>query len=425
MAKISDVNAIQVFDSRGVPTISCKITLDNGISASSMVPSGASTGSKESLELRDNEASYHGKGVLKAVSNIKNKLKPLILGLNPANQLEIDQILIDFDGTEDKSKIGANSILAISLAISHAAAKDHNIDLHEHFLNLYKNITGDSIKPSIPIPMFNILNGGEHANNNIDIQEFMIIPKGAKNFSEIMKWSSEIYHNLKNILQIKGFSSSVGDEGGFAPNLESNEEAIKLIIEAIKSSGLKPGVDVNIALDCAASEFFDGKNYVLKSENKKLSSSEFINYLKVLIDKYPITSIEDAMDENDIDGWKLITEELGDKCQLVGDDLFVTNEKILIEGIQKKLANSILIKFNQVGTITETIQTIHSANIHKIKPIISHRSGETEDTTIADLAVGLGVGQIKTGAPCRSDRIAKYNRLLWIENESSNILLNE
>ena len=425
MAKILDVNAIQVFDSRGVPTISCKITLDNGISASSMVPSGASTGSKESLELRDNEASYHGKGVLKAVSNIKNKLKPLILGLNPANQLEIDQILIDFDGTEDKSKIGANSILAISLAISHAAAKYQNIDLHEHFLNLYKNITGDSIKPSIPIPMFNILNGGEHANNNIDIQEFMIIPKGAKNFSEIMKWSSEIYHNLKNILQIKGFSSSVGDEGGFAPNLESNEEAIKLIIEAIKSSGLKPGVDVNIALDCAASEFFDGKNYVLKSENKKLSSSEFINYLKGLIDKYPITSIEDAMDENDIDGWKLITEELGDKCQLVGDDLFVTNEKILIEGIQKKLANSILIKFNQVGTITETIQTIHSANKHKIKPIISHRSGETEDTTIADLAVGLGVGQIKTGAPCRSDRIAKYNRLLWIENESSNILLNE
>ena len=425
MAKISDVNAIQVFDSRGVPTISCKITLDNGISASSMVPSGASTGSKEALELRDNEDGYHGKGVLKAVTNVKNKLKPLILGLNPANQLEIDQILIDFDGTEDKSKIGANSILAISLAISHTAAKDQNIDLHEHFLNLYKNITGDSIKPSIPIPMFNILNGGEHANNNIDIQEFMIIPKGAKNFSEIMKWSSEIYHNLKNILQIKGFSSSVGDEGGFAPNLESNEEAIKLIIEAIKSSDLKPGVDVNIALDCAASGFFDGKNYVLKSENKKLSSSEFINYLKGLIDKYPITSIEDAMDENDIDGWNLITEELGDKCQLVGDDLFVTNEKILIEGIQKKLANSILIKFNQVGTITETIQTIHSANIHKIKPIISHRSGETEDTTIADLAVGLGVGQIKTGAPCRSDRIAKYNRLLWIENESSNILLNE
>ena len=425
MPKISEVNAIQVFDSRGVPTVSCKITLDNGISAFSMVPSGASTGSKEALELRDNEENYHGKGVLKAVSNINNKLAPLVLGKDPINQFEIDQILIDFDGTYDKSKIGANSILAISLAISQAAAKDQNIYLHEHFLNLYKNITGDSIKPSIPMPMFNILNGGEHADNNIDIQEFMIIPKGAKNFSEVMKWSSEIYHNLKNILQSRGFSSSVGDEGGFAPNLKTNEEAIKLIVEAIESSNLKPGIDINIALDCAASEFFDGKNYILRSENKKLSSCEFINYLEGLVNKYPISSIEDAIDENDIDGWKLITEKLGEKCQLVGDDLFVTNEKILIKGIHEKIANSILIKFNQVGTITETIQTIHCANNNKFESIISHRSGETEDTTIADLAVGLGVGQIKTGAPCRSERIAKYNRLLWIENESSNILLNE
>ena len=425
MPKISEVNAIQVFDSRGIPTVSCKITLDNGISAFSMVPSGASTGSKEALELRDNEENYHGKGVLKAVSNINNKLAPLVLGKDPINQFEIDQILIDYDGTDDKSKIGANSILAISLAISQAAAKDQNIYLHEHFLNLYKNITGDSIKPSIPMPMFNILNGGEHADNNIDIQEFMIIPKGAKNFSEVMKWSSEIYHNLKNILQSRGFSSSVGDEGGFAPNLKTNEEAIKLIVEAIESSNLKPGIDINIALDCAASEFFDGKNYILRSENKKLSSSEFINYLEGLVNKYPISSIEDAIDENDIDGWKLITEKLGEKCQLVGDDLFVTNEKILIKGIHEKIANSILIKFNQVGTITETIQTIHCANNNKFESIISHRSGETEDTTIADLAVGLGVGQIKTGAPCRSERIAKYNRLLWIENESSNILLNE
>ena len=240
-----------------------------------------------------------------------------------------------------------------------------------------------------------------------------------------MKWSSEIYHNLKNILQSRGFSSSVGDEGGFAPNLKTNEEAIKLIVEAIESSNLKPGIDINIALDCAASEFFDGRNYILRSENKKLSSSEFINYLEGLVNKYPITSIEDAIDENDIDGWKLITEKLGEKCQLVGDDLFVTNEKILIKGIHEKIANSILIKFNQVGTITETIQTIHCANNNKFESIISHRSGETEDTTIADLAVGLGVGQIKTGAPCRSERIAKYNRLLWIENESSNILLNE
>ena len=387
-----------------------------------MVPSGASTGSKEALELRDNKENYHGKGVLKAVSNINNKLAPLVLGKDPINQFEIDQILIDYDGTDDKSKIGANSILAISLAISQAAAKDQNIYLHEHFLNLYKNITGDSIKPSIPMPMFNILNGGEHADNNIDIQEFMIIPKGAKNFSEVMKWSSEIYHNLKNILQSRGFSSSVGDEGGFAPNLKTNEEAIKLIVEAIESSNLKPGIDINIALDCAASEFFDGKNYILRSENKKLSSSEFINYLEGLVNKYPISSIEDAID---IDGWKLITEKLGEKCQLVGDDLFVTNEKILIKGIHEKIANSILIKFNQVGTITETIQTIHCANNNKFESIISHRSGETEDTTIADLAVGLGVGQIKTGAPCRSERIAKYNRLLWIENESSNILLNE
>ena len=425
MPKISEVNAIQVFDSRGVPTISCKVTLDNGISASSMVPSGASTGSKEALELRDNEENYNGKGVLKAVSNINNKLASLVLGKDPINQFEIDQILIDFDGTDDKSKIGANSILAISLAISQVAAKDQNIYLHEHFSNLYKNITGDSIKPSIPMPMFNILNGGEHADNNIDIQEFMIIPKSAKNFSEVMKWSSEIYHNLKNILQSRGFSSSVGDEGGFAPNLKTNEEAIKLIIEAIESSNLKPGIDVNIALDCAATEFFDGKNYILSSENKTLSSSQFINYLEGLVNKYPITSIEDAIDENDIDGWKLITDKLGEKCQLVGDDLFVTNEKILIKGIHEKIANSILIKFNQVGTITETIQTIHCANNNKFKSIISHRSGETEDTTIADLAVGLGVGQIKTGAPCRSERIAKYNRLLWIENESSNILLNE
>ena len=425
MPKISEVNAIQVFDSRGVPTISCKIILDNGISAFSMVPSGASTGSKEALELRDNEEDYHGKGVLKAVSNINNKLASLVLGKDSINQFEIDEILIDYDGTDDKSKIGANSILAISLAISQAAAKDKNIYLHEHFLNLYKNITGDSIKRSIPMPMFNILNGGEHADNNIDIQEFMIIPKGAKNFSVVMKWSSEIYHNLKNILQSRGFSSSVGDEGGFAPNLKTNEEAIKLIIEAIESSNLKPGVDVNIALDCAASEFFDGKNYILRSENKKLSSSEFINYLEGLVNKYPITSIEDALDENDIDGWKLITEKLGERCQLVGDDLFVTNKNFLIKGIHEKIANSILIKFNQVGTITETIQTIHCANNNKYKSIISHRSGETEDITIADLAVGLGVGQIKTGAPCRSERIAKYNRLLWIENESGNILLNE
>ena len=425
MSGISKVDAIQVFDSRGIPTISCKITLDCGVSASAMVPSGASTGSKEALELRDNDINYHGKGVLTAVSNINEKLAPLLIGIDPSNQAEIDKMLIGFDGTEDKSTMGANAILAISLAVAHVAAKEKNIPLYEYFSNLYKEITGDYLKPSIPMPMFNILNGGEHADNNIDIQEFMIIPSGAKDFSEIMRWSSEIYHHLKNILLSKQYLTAVGDEGGFAPNLKSNEEAIKLIIESIEASNLKPGKDVHIALDCAASEFFDGEKYILKSENIKLTSAEFISYLKNLVGKYPIISIEDALDEDDLEGWKLITKELGNDCQLVGDDLFVTNEKILSNGVKQDIANSILIKFNQVGSITETIKTIHCANKNKFKSIISHRSGETEDTTIADLAVGLGVGQIKTGAPCRSDRIAKYNRLLWIEHESTDILLNE
>ena len=425
MSKISDINAIQVFDSRGIPTISCKITLDNGVSAFSMVPSGASTGTKEAVELRDNDKNYNGKGVLKAVQNINNILASIIIGKDSNNQNEIDQALIDFDASIDKSNMGANSILAISLANSHVAAKTQGINLYEHFGNLYQNITGDSIKTSIPVPMFNILNGGEHANNNLDIQEFMIIPNGAENFSEIMKWSTQIYHNLKNIIQDKGFSSAVGDEGGFAPDLNNNEEAITFIIEAIERSNLKPGEDINIALDCAASEFFDGNHYLLRGEDKKLSSKEFSNFLSDLTKKYPITSIEDPMDENDIDGWKLITDQMGHKCQLVGDDLFVTNKNFLKQGVEEELANSILIKFNQIGSITETIKTIHYANVNNYKSIISHRSGETEDTTIADLAVGLGAGQIKTGAPCRSDRIAKYNRLLWIESESNNILLNE
>ena len=274
------------------------------------------------------------------------------------------------------------------------------------------------------MPMFNILNGGEHADNNVDIQEFMIVPSGAKDFTQIMKWSTEIYHNLKEILLSKNYSTAVGDEGGFAPNLNSNEEAIELIIESIKASKLNPGEDVSIALDCAASEFFDGNNYFLKGENKKYTYAEFTNYLDNLITQYPISSIEDAMDENDVEGWKLVTDILGEKCQLVGDDLFVTNKKVFLEGINRKLANSILIKFNQVGTISETIGTIECARENGYKCIISHRSGETEDTTISDLAVGLGASQIKTGAPCRSDRIAKYNRLLWIENKSNDILLN-
>ena len=425
MSKISNVNAIQVFDSRGIPTIACEISLDNGICASAMVPSGASTGSKEALELRDSDSNYHGKGVLNAISNINNKLGPLLIGKESENQIEIDKILIDYDGTDDKSSMGANAILAISLASSHVAAKNKKVNLYEHFSSIYKDITGKANKYSIPMPMFNILNGGEHADNNVDIQEFMIVPSGAKDFTQIMKWSTEIYHNLKEILISKNYSTAVGDEGGFAPNLNSNEEAIELIIESIKASKLNPGEDVNIALDCAASEFFDGNNYLLKGENKKYTSTEFTNYLDNLTSQYPISSIEDAMEENDIEGWKLVTDKLGKKCQLVGDDLFVTNKKIFLEGIKHKLANSILIKFNQVGTITETIGTIDCARENGYKCVISHRSGETEDTTISDLAVGLGASQIKTGAPCRSDRIAKYNRLLWIENKSNDILLNE
>ena len=423
MQKISSINAIQVFDSRGVPTISCKVTLEDGTSASAMVPSGASTGSKEALELRDNDISYHGKSVTKAINNINNTLSSLVIGKDPNNQKEIDESLISFDNTEDKSKFGANAILAISLSVAHVAAKANKTPLYEHFSRVYKDITSESATHSMPLPMFNILNGGEHADNNIDIQEFMIIPSGAKNFTEVMRWATEIYHNLKKILQKNNHSTSVGDEGGFAPNLESNKEALKLIVDAIKETGLVPGEDVNIALDCAASEFFNGKEYILKGENEKLTSSAFVDYLDDLTKNYPIVSIEDGMDENDIEGWKILTDRLGPNCQLVGDDLFVTNKKILKDGISKEMANSILIKFNQVGSITETIETIHYANQNNFKSIISHRSGETEDTTIADLAVGLGIGQIKTGAPCRSDRVAKYNRLLWIEEESNSILL--
>tara|TARA_Y100001970_G_scaffold86878_1_gene109654 strand:- start:1472 stop:2746 length:1275 start_codon:yes stop_codon:yes gene_type:complete len=423
MSKISKVRAIQVFDSRGVPTISCKVSLDDGSSALAMVPSGASTGSKEAFELRDGNKAYHGKGVLNAVSNVNEKLSPIVIGKDPSDQNEIDKALIEFDGTSDKSVVGANAILAVSLATAKVASKIQRIPLYKHFSNIYKNITGDLINTAMPMPMFNILNGGEHSNNNIDIQEFMIIPSGAKNFEEVMQWSVEIYHNLKKILSSNNHSIAVGDEGGFAPNLKSNEEAIQLIIEAIKNSNLELKKDINIALDCAASEFFDGSNYFMTGENKKFTSAELVNYLEGLVEKYPITSIEDGMDENDNDGWKLLTSQLGNKCQLVGDDLFVTNKEILKEGVQENIANSILIKLNQIGSLSETIETIHLAKKSNYKSIISHRSGETEDTTIADLAVGLGIGQIKTGAPSRSDRIAKYNRLLWIEKESSDILL--
>lgn len=422
MTWIKSIKAIQVLDSRGLPTISCKVTLSCGIQASAMVPSGASTGTKEALELRDGDELFMGKGVDKAVANINNIISPLLINLNPRDQKLIDQKLIDLDGTDDKSSLGANAILAVSLAVSHAAAIDKKIPLHRHFADIYKDITGHQVSSNIPMPMLNILNGGEHADNNIDIQEFMIIPEGASNMKEAIRWSSEIYWNLKSILKSEKLSTAVGDEGGFAPNLQSNEDAIKLILRAIKDSKLIPGKDIFIALDCAASEFFKDGQYLLQGEGRELDSESFSDYLEHLVDTYPIISIEDGMDENDYEGWKILTKKIGHKCQLVGDDLFVTNKVIFKNGIDEGLANSILIKFNQIGSITETLETIHLANTSNYKSIISHRSGETEDTTIADLAVGLGVGQIKTGAPCRSDRVAKYNRLLWIEEE--NIELN-
>ena len=425
MSTITSVKAIQVLDSRGLPTVSCSIKLSDGSYASAIVPSGASTGTKEALELRDGTNAYLGKGVQKAVTNINNTIAPAIINLDPKKQAEIDKIIIDLDGTSDKSKLGANAILAVSLAVSHVAAKSKNIDLFEHFSAIFRDITGNTPSKSLPMPMLNILNGGEHADNNIDIQEFMIIPSNAKSFQEAMRWSSEIYWNLKNILKKQSLSTAVGDEGGFAPNLKSNEEALSLILESISKSGLVPGEDVFLALDCASSEFFDGKNYNLKGEGRSLSSNEFVSYLEELVNKYPIISIEDGMDENDFDGWKLLTDRIGKNCQLVGDDLFVTNKAIFQQGIDLGLGNSILVKFNQIGTISETMETIDLANTNDYTSIISHRSGETEDTTISDLAVGLGAGQIKTGAPCRSDRVAKYNRILWIESDSDNIKLSE
>ena len=425
MSKIKSIKAIQVLDSRGVPTVACRVVLENLLTAGVMVPSGASTGAKEAIELRDGKDAYMGKGVLKAVKNINEIIGPILIGQDPSNQEKIDKQLIELDGTEDKSNLGANAILAVSLAICRVAAKDIDKSLHNYFRDIYKNITGKSVEPNLPMPMLNILNGGEHADNNIDIQEFMVMPVGAKDFKEAMRWASEIYWNLKVILKDRGLSSSVGDEGGFAPNLKSNEEAIQLILESIEQSNLIPGKDVCLSLDCAASEFYKDDKYHLAGEGRTLDSQKFAEYLENLVDKYPIISIEDGMDENDFDGWKILTEKVSHKCQLVGDDLFVTNKKIFKEGITKGLANAILIKFNQIGSITETIETIALANENNYKSIISHRSGETEDTTISDLAVGLGAGQIKTGAPCRSDRVAKYNRLLWIEEESSNLILSK
>ena len=421
MPSIKSIKAIQVFDSRGTPTISCRVDLESGATYTSMVPSGASTGSREALELRDGGPTYLGKGVQTAVNNIHNKIAPALIGMDVNHQKLIDETMIALDGSDTKSNLGANAILGVSLAVLGAGANFNHIPIYQYVNKIYSDINGVMLDMNLPIPMLNIINGGEHADNNIDIQEFMIMPIGASSFSEGMQWSTEIYAGLKKLLQDKNLSTGVGDEGGFAPNLKSNNEAIELIMQAITNNSLRPGIDVSLALDCAATEFYQDNLYHLKGESSQLTSAEFSTYLESLAATYPIVSIEDGMDESDFLGWQKLTETLGEKCQLVGDDLFVTNVKELQRGIDESLANSILIKFNQIGTITETIKTIYLANSNNFTSVISHRSGETEDTIIADICVGLGAGQIKTGAPCRSDRVAKYNRLLWIEAQNPNL----
>lgn len=420
MANITSVKAIQILDSRGLPTVSCRVETDDGLSAVSKVPSGASTGEREALELRDGGNEYLGKGVLKAVKNINTKLADVLIGMDARNQFEIDQALIDLDGTPAKKNLGANAILAASIATLRSGAKSAKLPLYEHVNNLYCSKFKANKQLSLPVPMLNIINGGEHANNNIDIQEFMVMPIGAQSFNECMQWAIEIYGALKSLLASKGLSTAVGDEGGFAPDLKSNQEAIELILKSIEDCGLEAGKDIVLALDCAASEFFTDGKYVLKGENKSLDSNDFVDYLKSLVSSYPIRSIEDGMDENDFDGWSMLTNELGNSIQIVGDDLFVTNVKDLQHGIDKSLANSILIKLNQIGTVGETLEAINLASQNNYSAVISHRSGETEDNTIADISVGVSAGQIKTGAPCRSDRTSKYNRLLWIESDLGN-----
>lgn len=419
MPKIENLTSIQVLDSRGLPTISTEILLDDGTRSIAMVPSGASTGEKEALELRDGGDAFHGKGVEKAIDNVNDRIKNSLIGENPIDQENIDQILNNLDGTNDKSNLGANAILSASIASAKATSKSENLDLHNYFNILLEKKMGKTIDQVIPIPMLNILNGGEHADNNIDIQEFMVIPKGAVNFSQAMQWSSEIYWNLKFILNEKGLSTAVGDEGGFAPNLNSNREALELIAKAVDKTNLELGSDIFISLDCAASEFYENGIYHLKGEDRELATNEFVEYLEGLANDFPIISIEDGMDENDLEGWKLLTQQIGSKCQLVGDDLFVTNPEVLKKGINEEIANSVLIKYNQIGTISETLETISIASNNDYKNIISHRSGETEDSSISDLAVGTGAGQIKTGAPCRSERVAKYNRLYWIDKKNN------
>ena len=412
MTKIADIKAREVLDSRGNPTVEADVILEDGTLGRACAPSGASTGSREALELRDQDKGrYLGKGVTKAVAAVNGDIRNALVGKDSADQRSLDQIMIDLDGTDNKANLGANAILAVSLAAAKAAAISLGKPLYEHIAD----VNGTAGQYSMPVPMMNILNGGEHADNNVDIQEFMVQPVSAKNFAEALRIGAEIFHSLKKVLKDQGLNTAVGDEGGFAPNLPSNEAALAAIKEAVESAGYKLGTDVTLALDCASSEFYRDGQYQLSGEGKSFDSAGFADYLAGLCERFPIVSIEDGMDEGDWDGWKVLTEKLGSKVQLVCDDLFVTNTRILKEGIEKGIANSILIKFNQIGSLTETLDAIKMAQDAGYTAVISHRSGETEDTTIADLAVATRAGQIKTGSLCRSDRVAKYNQLLRIE----------
>ncbi len=410
MSAIVDVIGREILDSRGNPTVEADVLLESGVMGRAAVPSGASTGSREAIELRDGDKTrYLGKGVLKAVEHVNTEICEAIIGLDVEDQAFLDRTMIELDGTENKSRLGANAILAVSMAIARAAAEESGLPLYRYL--------GGAGPMALPVPMMNIINGGAHANNSIDMQEFMIIPVGAKSFREALRYGAEVFHTLKKLLDGKGMTTTVGDEGGFAPNLESNEVALKLIVEAIEKAGFMPGADIAIGVDCASSEFYKDGLYHIEAEGLKLTSAQFADYLAAWCDKYPIISIEDGMAEGDWDGWAVLTQRLGKNIQIVGDDLFVTNAKILREGIQKKIANSILIKVNQIGTLSETFEAIETAKRAGYTSVISHRSGETEDSTIADLAVATNALQIKTGSLSRSDRMAKYNQLLRIEEE--------
>ncbi|MEO9653715.1 phosphopyruvate hydratase [Marinomonas sp.] len=414
MSQIVDIKGREVLDSRGNPTVEADVILADGSIGSACAPSGASTGSREALELRDGDKSrYLGKGVLKAVAAVNGPIRDALIGKTAADQTELDKVMIDLDGTENKSTFGANAILAVSLAAAKAAAISKKIPLYQHIADL----NGTPGVYSMPVPMMNIINGGEHADNNVDIQEFMVQPVGAPNFREALRYGAEIFHALKKVLSARGLNTAVGDEGGFAPNLASNAEALAVIKEAVAAAGYELGKDITLAMDCAASEFFEDGQYNLKGEGKVFSSEGFSDYLAELCEEYPIVSIEDGLNESDWEGFAYQTKILGDKIQLVGDDLFVTNTKILKRGIDEGIANSILIKFNQIGSLTETLEAIRMAKAAGYTAVISHRSGETEDATIADLAVGTAAGQIKTGSLCRSDRVSKYNQLLRIEEQ--------